>query len=279
MQDSINSEARAKAYSPSSVAPDFAKTIAEYESLSVLASKRHPSREIGYGDSPDEKAILFEAKSASPPPLLVFIHGGYWQELSARVSCFPALQCVDEGISYAAIDYTLAPHASLGTIVGQCIRAVRTLCAFYRRRHPGARIVIAGSSAGAHLAAMLLAALDDIDAPLQGAVLLSGVYDLQPLVGTYINDKLGLDAPAALRLSPLFLPVTAHVPAVVCWGENETEAFKRQSRDYAARIAANGRMASVYEVVGRNHFDIVFDLCDPATRLGRDTFQLLRGTP
>jgi len=126
---------------------------------------------------------------------------------------------------------------------------------------------------------MLLAALDDIDAPLQGAVLLSGVYDLQPLVGTYINDKLGLDAPAALRLSPLFQPVTAQVPAVVCWGENETDAFKRQSRDYAARIGANGRPASVYEVAGRNHFDIVFDLCDPATRLGRDTFQLLRGTP
>ena len=100
----------------------------------------------------------------------------------------------------AAIDYTLAPQASVGFIVEQCRRAIASL-----HRQASAlgfdarRIYVSGNSAGAHLAAMLLvagwqAAYGLADDVVAGAVLLSGIYDLEPLMGTYID--------AALHLTP-----------------------------------------------------------------------------
>ena len=61
------------------------------------------------------------------PPVLVFFHGGYWQELSKQESAFAAPQCLARGIAYAAVDYTLAPKATLSAIVDECRAAVARL--------------------------------------------------------------------------------------------------------------------------------------------------------
>ncbi len=271
-------------YSPSSCAPGFAQVLARYRGLSDEALATHATHAIRYGDLPQEQALLFLPDApATPPPLLVYIHGGYWQELSAHDSCFAATAALAQGVSYAAIDYTLAPEASLAQITDQCVQAVACLRQHYLQIHPGAAIVVAGSSAGAHLAAMLCTAgphqgRGGSATLVDGAVLLSGIYDLQPLVATYVNDKLGLDGAEARRLSPQLLVATTTVPTLVCWGEHETPEFKRQSREYAARLRSSGQLAGAYEVPGVNHFDIVFGLCDPASRLGRDTLGLLKAT-
>jgi arylformamidase len=108
-------------------------------------------------------------------------------------------------------------------------------------------------------------------------VLLSGVYDLRPLVETYINKPLGLDVQSATAVSPLLSTVHARVPTVVCLGEQEASEFKRQSREYASRLRQAGVSVSEHEVPGRNHFDILFDLTSPDTRLGVETIELLLG--
>jgi arylformamidase len=67
------------------------------------------------------------------------------------------------------------------------------------------------------------------------------------------------------------------VPTVVCLGEQEASEFKRQSREYASRLRQAGVSVSEHEVPGRNHFDILFDLTSPDTRLGVETIELLVG--
>ncbi|MCY1308898.1 hypothetical protein D9M70_589410 [compost metagenome] len=111
--------------------------------------------------------------------------------------------------------------------------------------------------------------------PFHGAVLISGIYDLRPLVSTYINEPLGLDIETAESLSPLLLAPVAHVPAFICYGENETHAFKMQSQGYLAHLSGAGGKAHIHEVEGRDHFDILFDLCQPVSRVFRDTLSLL----
>jgi arylformamidase len=247
---------------------------------------------LAYGSAPEE-GIEIVVPPAVPPavapaegprprgcPLLVFIHGGYWQELAAADSLFAAPQCIDRGIAYAAVDYTLAPRASVAQIVAQCRRAFGVLA----ERAPGLgldphRIVLAGSSAGAHLAAMV--ALDPSPRAARAVrpaalALLSGVYWLDPLVGTSINQALGLDANEARALSPGMLPLEGAPPVLVAWGEIETAAFKAQGRAFAALLRAAGRESQTLEASGRNHFDIVFDLADAATPLGRRTLELVQ---
>lgn len=269
-------------YSPSSRAPAFKEIVAQYQLASDAARRLHGPVVRRYGERPDERVLLMNASGRDNPPLLVYFHGGYWQELSAQASLFPGPACVARGISYAAVDYTLAPSARLGTIVKQCAQAVATVVTAYRKTHPEARVVLCGSSAGAHLAAMMATidwrAWGCARMLFDGAVLLSGIYDLQPLVPTSINAKLGLDPPEAARLSPQLLELKSPVPALVAWAEHETAEFKRQSQDFAHRMRLAGMSCAELEVPGRNHFDIPFDLCDWATPLGSSTLHLLEGS-
>lgn len=277
MWKNLTPEELNQAYSPSSVASHYREIVLAYgDSSRRTLARANPSR-LSYGEAPDEYVILFEHPECGAASLLVFFHGGYWQDLSADDSCFPADSLLSGGMAYAAVNYTLAPHASVAAMVEQCASALKSLATAGRYD----RIVIAGSSAGAHLAAMLMStdwqAWGLTSAPFHAAVLLSGVYDLRPLVTTYINEPLRLDVQSASAISPSLSTIHAAVPTVVCWGEHETDEFKRQSREYASHLTQAGAAVSCYEVPGRNHFDILFDLTDPASRLGADTIELLLG--
>jgi len=270
-------------YSPSSCVASEAPFLAEYIARSREAERTLDCRKnLQWGAGPDETFDYFPAASQDAP-LLVFIHGGYWQELSKEESLFAAPNCVKNGIAFAAINYTLAPRASVETIVNQCRRAVAHL-----HREAGSldfdrrRLYVAGSSAGAHLAAMLLprgwqAAAGATDDAVAGAILLSGIYDLEPLVETYVNAPLHLTAADAAAVSPMRLLLGSPVRSIVAWGENETGEFKRQSRTYAALLEAAGFPVTAFELAGINHFDIVFGLADRETQLGRATLELTDG--
>jgi arylformamidase len=281
----VTPDEREREYSPSScIGGDYQPFIAAYEAQSLEARRLTESRgarwhELRYGDAPAQRIDLCLPAQASPMqrvPLLVFIHGGYWQELSARDSLFAAAGCVEAGLAFAAIDYTLAPQAGVPQIVRECGAAIEALAACgpslgFDPRH----IVVAGSSAGAHLAAM--AALPGaVQAPLRGVVLVSGIYDLRPLVGTSINDALGLDEATARQVSPALHSVRGFPRTVVAWGAVETREFKRQSREFAAQLQKEGTACETVEIPARNHFDVILDLANPGTLLGARTLALLQ---
>ena len=95
-----------------------------------------------------------------------------------------------------------------------------------------AQLHLSGHSAGGHLAAMALC--DPAAPPVASALLLSGLYDLEPLGHLPIGRLLGLDdGERAVRLSPLARARPIDTRLAFAVGEGESEAFKRQS----ARLA------------------------------------------
>ena len=200
----------------------------------------------------------------SGQPLLVFIHGGYWQALSAADSRFNAADAQRLGISFHAVEYTLVPHASVEQIIHEClIEVARTI----QMAQPS-RVLLAGTSAGAHLAAMC--ARDAVIAPqLHGVALLSGVYDLRPLVVTPTNDALHLNENSAIRVSPLLLNSSAHLRnALLAVGQHESSEFIRQNSEYAEHLAAVGTQVHSEVVRDRDHFDLPYDLLTAGTTVG-----------
>jgi len=270
-------------YSPSSCVPSIDPFLEAYtrgsaEALAALPCRRN----LPWGDAPDEVFDFFPAASPEAP-LLVFFHGGYWQEHSKNDVLFVASKCVPRGIAYASVDYTLAPRVTVSTIVEQCRLAVTSIS----RQASGLgfnprRLFIAGSSAGAHLASTLLAAGSQRDQRssdnvVAGAILLSGIYDLQPLVPTYINQALKMTMEDAIALSPVRHRLAPPVPVIVAWGENETQEFKRQSQAFAGVLKDSAFPVKTLEARGANHFDIVFKIADSETVLGKSTLQIIAG--
>lgn len=282
---------RERAYAPSScIGGNYQPFVAAYATRSASVRQQFAGRcGLAYGASAANTLDLFVPPRAGDaatglPALLLFIHGGYWQELSRNESLFAAEGCLAAGAAFAALDYTLAPAASVAQMVLECRAALRWLHDHAAELgFDATRIVVAGSSAGAHLAAMccLRGWPGDADLPVglpAAAVLVSGIYDLAPLVGTGINDALGLAPDSAAAVSPLRFGLQGFPRVVVCWGEIETDVFKQQSRAFAMAIRdAGSAPAQVCELAGRNHFDVILDLARAGTVLGEATLHLLRG--
>lgn len=265
-------------YSARDTVPDIAPIIAEYARLSAEARAALPCRpDVAYGAGADEVVDVFPA--ADPPPggapVVVFIHGGYWRMLSQKDSAFMAPCLVGAGAAVVTVNYSLAPGATLDLIVAQCRAALAWTWRNARSfgGDPG-RIVVCGSSAGGHLTGMMAAGgwHDAFGVPadvVRGAVPISGLHDLEPVRLSNVNEWMRLDAAAARRNSPLHNLPDRGCPLLVTWGGSETAEFKRQSAILAEAWAAHGWPVTRFETATRNHFDIVFDLCDPETRLAR----------
>ncbi|MBZ0217090.1 MAG: hypothetical protein K8F25_11090, partial [Fimbriimonadaceae bacterium] len=96
---SMSAALREREYSPSSViGGDYQPFIDAYATQSARA-KAQCGNIIAcrYGPDPSHTIDLALPKAVSaarPCPLLVFFHGGYWQELSKHESLFPAPGCL-----------------------------------------------------------------------------------------------------------------------------------------------------------------------------------------
>jgi len=258
-------------YDARATVADFDAEMRNYRSLSDEAyADLTVIRDIAYGANPDERIDLFPAKNAKCP-LLVFIHGGYWRALGRPTSAFMAKQFVSHDVAVAVVEYTLAPAATLDDIVDQTRRAVSHLIENSESLpYDADSIHLAGSSAGAHLAAMAFRP------EIKGALLASGLYDLEPLRFCKPNEWLSLTETSARANSPIYQPTPNDTPTIITWGETETDEFKRQSRAYAEKVAQADGPTIEFEVPGRNHFNVITDLADPKSRLFRATIDMIR---
>jgi arylformamidase len=206
-------------------------------------------------------------------PLLIFIHGGYWQKLSAADSLFNGPDAQAEGIALHAVEYTLAPHASIAEMVKECITDVlRTI----EELQP-TRVILAGSSAGAHLASMCSRnAL--VARQVDGLGLLSGIYDVRPLVVTPTNDPLHLTKESAAAISPQLLPLEHVVPcALLAVGGHESSEFIRQNAEFGEYLRRHNVATQILVDEDRDHFDLPYDLLKRGTKVGDWCLGLLKG--
>ncbi|XP_061866740.1 kynurenine formamidase isoform X8 [Colius striatus] len=200
----MSAEALEEQYSPSRWSPRLGSDAIVQAHLEATAAGTQQARaeartslHVPYGDGDREKLdIYFPADPAGTFPLLVYIHGGYWQclrvhpldtpALQPTSFCFPpskdesgfaALPLVSRGVAVAAVGYDTAPT---------------------------------------------------------GAVLVSGVYDLEPILHTYVNDELNMSQEVAQRNSPMLhiTPAAMACQVLVAVAQHDSPEFRRQSQEY-----------------------------------------------
>lgn len=260
--------------------PEHPQIFERWQQASALARTRSGARfDLPYGGAATETLDLFPA--AQPvAPVLVFIHGGYWRALDKRDFSFVAPAFNAAGAMVVVPNYALCPAVSIEDITWQMLRAVEWT---WRNAalHGGdpQRIAVVGHSAGGHLAAMMLSArwksvADDLPAmTVGGALSISGLFDLEPLRHSFLQDDLKLTPASVKRLSPAFFPrPKGRLYATV--GALESAEFLRQNQ--LIRDVWGPTAVPVCETLpARHHLDVLDGLVDPTGRLHDLALRLL----
>lgn len=253
--------------------PERDAIYAECRNASTLVREEMAMRgDVAYGPGPRQTLDIFPA--AEPGPVLLFFHGGYWRSLNKDIFSFIAPGFVEAGVMVVLANYDLAPDVSIERIVVESAEAVDCV-----RDHVSEfggdpdRLVTAGHSAGGHLAVSALRRTDGSPSGVRGAIAISGLFDLEPLRETSINETLRLDPPVCERMSLIRHIEPSAAPLLLAVGEDETNEFRRQSEDFAAAWRACGNAGDVHTLPDLTHFDIIVEFA----RAGSALHEMCRG--
>nr|XP_023672733.1 kynurenine formamidase isoform X1 [Paramormyrops kingsleyae] len=146
---------------------------------------------VPYGEGQREKLDVYVPTNPSlEMPLVMYLHGGYWEALSKEESGFMAVPLVQKGVAVVAVDYDIAPGGNMDLMVSQVRQSVVSVVQQYAHI---SGVYLCGHSAGAHLAAMILStdwSQYAVTPQIKGALLVSGIYNLLPILSTYVNEPL-----------------------------------------------------------------------------------------
>ncbi|XP_062311900.1 kynurenine formamidase isoform X1 [Osmerus eperlanus] len=223
---------------------------------------------VPYGDGDGEKLDVYVPSTCSlGVPLVIYLHGGYWQFLSKEESGFMAVPLVGKGVVVVAVGYDIAPKGNMDLMVSQVRRSVVSVIQQYSHI---SGLYLCGHSAGAHLAAMVLStdwSQYSVRPQIKGAFLVSGIYDLLPILSTYVNEPLKMTEEVAVRNSPSQLvaqlkAASSDCDIVVAVAQNDSPEFRKQSEDYFQALQSSGLKVTLEDVPNTDHFNIIEQLVD-----------------
>lgn len=150
---------------------------------------------------------LYRPAQADHRPMIVWVHGGAWR--AGNKSSMPLKALVEDGFQIASVDYRLTPEARFPANVHDIKAAIRFLRANGRELQINANtILIAGASAGGHLAALVgvsngnealegtLGEHTQTSSDVQGIVSFYGASNLTSILGQSTPHGLGVRIPA-----------------------------------------------------------------------------------
>ncbi len=253
-----------KQYNNRKAVPEFEEYLNDW----AIRSKRYRAKnnatlDIPYGNSDREILDIFFCGKPDAP-LHIFIHGGYWQALDKNSFSFMAEAFNAKGENAVILNYDLCPQVSVGDIVNQIKNAINWL---FSNEAPASlktqSIQITGHSAGGHLVAELLSASDYPatvpPTPFRRVTSLSGLFDLDPLIKTSINNALNLDPDQAKRFSPIYKQPTntERVDLMLVVGSLESEHYHQQSKSLEQKWTESDLNIEQLIAQGTHHFSVL----------------------
>jgi arylformamidase len=274
------------AYDQRVYAPNREEIVAWYGAEGERVRARLPHRRsVPYGEGEDETLDIFQPKMGSESnflsPIHVHIHGGRWTLFTKDEESFIAPTFVGAGTMYAVPDFSNIPKVRIPQMVGQVRRAIAWI-------HKNAenfggdpeRIHLSAHSSGSHLAgvALLTDWQKDFGVPadvIKSALLISGMYDLRPVMLSARSSYVKLSDDEVRDLSAILQPEKLKTPVTLVYGEKETPEFRRQPKAYAEVLKAAGKSVTVVEVPGVNHFEVLRQLGEPGSAVAQLALRMM----
>ena len=282
--EKLSAEELEKQYNLRAGRPDYDVTvIPDWTVRSEQAREKLSGRlDIRYGDGEKQKLDLFSSGDPKAP-LLVYLHGGYWQRGDKSIYSFLAVPFTERGVNVAVIGYDLCPAVTITRISEEAREALA-----YLWRHADdlginrERITVMGHSAGGHITEMMMGTnwpAYSADLPktlIRSGIPVSPLSLLEPVRLTSLNDNVRMDAEEAAAESPMLNhPPLTDAPQLLVVGGKETTEFHRQARMYQSAFAAAERKIDFYIVPDVDHFDELNVLADPKSDFFKKTMVML----
>lgn len=263
----------------------FTLFIASAVNLKVRAAGPEPLNDLEFAvvDGQTLKLDLYPPSAPSAevasPPLVVWVHGGAWR--AGSKSDVPHARFAALGYAVASVDYRLSPVAKFPAQVHDikgAIRFLRAKAELYG--YDPAKIAIAGSSAGGHLAALVGVSngVKELEGTVGGNADRSS--DVQAIVSYYgasnLMTILAQSKPVGLRMRPPALQLllggqpnevpelaklaspTEHVdakdpPLLLIHGEADPQMPPEQSSELAEAYRKHKRPVTLISIPGAVH--------------------------
>ena len=237
----------------------------------------HCQTDIGYAEGKRRTLDVFSnPEKPNNGAVQIFIHGGFWHSLDAKVFSFISNGFCPDGTVTVVIDYPLFPDADFQEILQSCQKAIQWV---YQNADSldidRKRIHISGNSAGGHLVTLLMHRdwPEKLGLPpdlIAGGCAISGIYDLTPVRLSIKNEILNLSPEDVERFSPI-----RHIPEeaselLFFVGSEETTEFLVQQEEIQQSWQNAGLQSSAEICPGRNHIDILIqEFSDPTSSMNQ----------
>lgn len=282
----LDQKALDDAYNQAAHAPNMDLILGRIAAASETTRKvlGAPQR-VAYGPSEDERLDIYRARIPSAAgaggkqeaaPINVFVHGGAWLRGSAAQTAFVAEAIVGAGAHAVIIDFTNVGQTD-GDLMPMAEQVARAIAWAWRNAESfggdRSRFYVSAHSSGAHLAACALSRgwrAENLPADFcKGALLVGGMYDLQPVRRSARSAYVKFTDAMEEALSPQRHIDGIGMPLVIAYGTCETPEFQRQSRDFFAALQAKQKTAELIVAEGYNHFELFETMANPYGIVGR----------
>lgn len=236
------------------------------------------------GDRRRSFDLYLPADAGKKPPLLIFVHGGFWLLTDDDYRIGPSLaeNLVHDGVAVALVRYRLAPvnrHPAQAEDVAAAVAYLIKNAEKYG--YDGKRVFLAGHSAGGHLVSLV--ALDrryltrqgSPPGALAGVISISGLYDLTPTWAVAENQKsatektFGNDTPPLKKASPIYHVRADAPPFLIITAFQDFLGFALDARRFADALRnAGSKKIQQLMFKGADHFSLV-KLEDPNNAVRR----------
>ena len=114
---------------------------------------------------------------------------------------------------------------------------------------------------------------------LRAVISLSGLFRLEPVMLSYLNDSIGMDRENAIKNSPVFLNPAIDCPLLLVTGTDESDEFKAQSEELYHCWKNKFSNIEVLKVPQKNHYSILDAVIEKDSTLRAAIIRLMNIVP